>query len=200
MHRLAVVSRLCLSAFMLLFCAHAQAEPKIEVKTRYYTVHGTDGRHLLEQLNRRGPKQGFWTRSIAQTRYTTAWSAEWAYSQGYCRVQKAPVTLSLTMEFPRLAADAPRDLERRWDRFIAEVKKHENHHARLARQMVAEMEKAALATRIRGDRNCRRMESVLKQKVHAIMQAYERTQNAFDEEEHRKGGHVDQMVAHLIGD
>lgn len=199
MCRLAVISGLCLPAAMLFLCGPAEAKPKIGVKTEYYTVHATDGQQLLVQLNRRGPKQGWWARSIAQTRYTTTWGAEWGYSKGYCRVDNAPVKMSLTMEFPRLAPGAPRDLQNRWARFVVEVKKHENHHAALARQMAAAMQQTALATRIKGDRNCTRMESTLKRRVQAVKDAYEERQNAFDEEEHKKGGHVDQMVARLVG-
>jgi predicted secreted Zn-dependent protease len=196
-YRLAGTFVLCLVG--TLYYGPASADPEIKVTTSYYTVHGTNGRQLLQQLNRRGPKQGWWTRSIAQTRYTTTWGAEWAYSKGYCRVESAPVKMELTFEFPKLANGASRDLQRRWDRFIVDVKKHENHHAELARQMAAAMQKRALATRIKGDRNCRKMESVLTRSVRAVMNAYEDRQNAFDEEEHRDGGHVDQMVARLVG-
>lgn len=180
-------------------CAPASAKPKVTVKTTYYTVQGTSGRILLEQLNRRGPKQGFWARSIAQTRYTTSWGAEWAYSNGYCQVESAPVSLSLTLEFPKLAGGASQDLQRRWTQFMVEVKKHENHHAELARQMAVAMEKEALKTRIKGDKHCRRMEATLKRNVRAVMNAYEDQQYAFDEREHKTGGHVDQMVAKLVG-
>lgn len=196
--RLAGSFVLCMS-LALLVSAPAAAKPKIEVKTTYYTVHGTSGRRLLEQLNRHGPRQGWWARSIAQTRYATSWGAEWYYSKGYCRVKNAPVTLSLTFEFPKLASGAPRDLQRRWADFIVEVKKHENHHAELAKQMAAAMEKAALATSVRGDKHCAHMEAVLKRNVGAVMDAYEARQYAFDEQEHVDGGHVDQMVARLIG-
>jgi predicted secreted Zn-dependent protease len=197
-------SRLCGILILCLFagmwtCVPALAKPKVTVQITYYTVHGTSGRKLLEQLNRRGPKQGWWARSIAQTRYTTSWGAEWAYSNGYCRVESAPVHLTLTLEFPKLAGGASRELQRRWAQFMVEVKKHENHHAELARQMAAAMEKEALKTRIKGDKYCRRMESTLKRNVVAVMNAYEDRQYAFDEQEHKTGGHVDQMVAKLVG-
>ena len=50
---------------------------KVTEKTGSYAVAGRSGAALLGAMDRRGPKHGFLTRAIAQTRYAISWTIEW---------------------------------------------------------------------------------------------------------------------------
>ncbi len=178
----------------------AAAKPLIKTKTDYYSVKGSTGSNLLSQMNKRGPKHGWWARSIAQTRYTTSWGASWRHRDGACRAFKAPVELSVTFVYPRLDGAVSATLKKRWNGFMTGVTKHEKYHGDLARKMVFAVEKEILSTNLKtSDTNCRGMKQLLGKRVDSVMNDYERRQKAFDRTEHRDGGNVDKLVLNLIG-
>lgn len=182
------------------FVSSAVAKPEISIKTEHYNISGDTGLKLLVAMNRKGPKHGWWARSIAQTQYTTSWGASWRWQNGSCRAYKAPVELSITYVYPKLTGKQSNTLRKRWRTFLAKVTVHEKVHGKLARQMAYAVEKEILSTRMKtSDVNCRGMKKRLSQRVGKVLKAYEAKQASFDKVEHRDGGNVDRMVNSLIG-
>ncbi len=119
----------------------AAAGVKVSERTRGYEITGRTGAALLAAMDRRGPKHGFLTRAIAQTSYSVSWRIEWVETRTACRVKSVDGELDITYTYPN-ARGLPRELQRRWARFLAGVKKHERAHGDTARQMVRSIEKS----------------------------------------------------------
>lgn len=192
-------AKACIAAGCVLFAGSALADVNVSIKRKEYAVSGTTGLALLEAMDKRGPKHGFLTRAIAQTGYTVGWEIEWATADGTCRVKKATADLAITYTFPRAPSRMPRDLNRRWTKFMEGVRKHEETHGTLARQMVRTAERKVSAMSTRNDPDCSRSRRAAKRTVSAIYADYEARQVAFDLKEHREGGRVERLVEALVG-
>lgn len=195
MRRLAIP--FCLVA--CLGCGAAAAAPKVTVKTTSFDIAGRTGADLLRELDKRGPKHGFLTRAIAQTRYQLNSGAEFKYARGVCSVVRPAVRLDITYIYPRLTGSVPSSLRKRWNAFMAGVKKHEETHGRIARQMAVEAEQALSRLKARDDSGCTRIRSAMKRTVDGIVDKYEMRQRQFDEAEHRDNGPVARLVSRLGG-
>ena len=163
----------------------------VKAKTGTYSISGKDGNALLDAMDRRGPKHGFLTRAIAQTSYTVSWDVDWKEKAGACRVANAAATLSITYTYPQVKGTMSPDLQRRWVRFIAGVRKHEETHGRLARQMVGAAEKSLSGISYDNDPRCRKTQAELKKRIALTYAKYEARQIEFDRVEHAEGGNVE---------
>jgi predicted secreted Zn-dependent protease len=175
----------------------AGATTRVSVKTEYYRISGKTGAALLDQMDRRGPKHGFMSRAIAQTRYSMYSGADWSHSNGICRARDVSVDLSITYVYPRPAGPVSTDLLRRWKTFMAGVVAHEEMHGRIARQMASAAAKAVSGMAVRDARDCPSVDRMMKRKIDAIVAAYEARQERFDDQEHRQGGNIDGLVRSL---
>lgn len=176
----------------------AEAAPRVTTAVKYYPIHGQTGLALVREMDRLGPRQGFMSRAIAQTVYSLQYGADLKSVDGVCHVTRPQVTLSITYIFPQPADSLPPALARRWRQFMTGVRRHEGHHGEMAQQMAQVAERAILSTITRSDATCREMRRELKARVGAIYDGYDARQNAFDRQEHRKGGHVDRLIMALI--
>jgi predicted secreted Zn-dependent protease len=189
------------ACFILFGCAafagEAAAGVKVSEKTKTYQIAGKTGEALLSAMDRRGPKHGFLTRAIAQTRYSVSWTIEWGETRTACRVRRVDGALDITYTFPAARNLSPA-LDRLWDRFLAGVKKHESAHGAMARQMAKAVEKSIAGVSVNGDRGCRKARSTVKQRMTAIYAEYETGQIRFDSQEHREGGKVEALIEALL--
>jgi len=175
----------------------AAAGVKVSERTRGYEITGRTGTALLAAMDRRGPKQGFLTRAIAQTSYSVSWRIEWVETRTACRVKSVDGELDITYTYPD-ARGLPRGLQRRWARFLAGVKKHEKTHGDTARQMVRSIEKSVARVSVDNDPGCREARAEVKRRTAAIHANYEARQIDFDAREHREGGRVERLIDGLI--
>ncbi|AZO42442.1 DUF922 domain-containing protein [Mesorhizobium sp. M7D.F.Ca.US.005.01.1.1] len=196
--RLAVLA--CLLAMGALFGSApvASAGTRVVVKTRTYDITGTTGLALMGAMDRKGPKHGFMTHAIAQTGYTVDWDLDAGQDNGVCRLRSANGTLNLFYTFPRVASTTPPALQKRWARFFAGVRAHEETHGRLAREMMRATERSITGLSIADDRSCYKTRREAQRRIHATYAAYEAKQIAFDASEHRDGGHVEHLVTALV--
>jgi predicted secreted Zn-dependent protease len=178
--------------------ADASASVSIKAKTVTYSISGANGDALLDAMDRRGPKHGLLTHAIAQTRYAVTWQIDWKEKAGGCRIGKAAVGLSITYTYPDVTGDMSADLARRWQRFMAGVRKHEETHGRIARQMVNEAEKAVSRVSYKSDHGCLKTQAEVKKRTATIYAKYEARQVEFDRVEHAEGGNVEGLVS-LLG-
>jgi predicted secreted Zn-dependent protease len=196
MRRVALV--LAMGGCLGLFAAAASAEVRVTEKTGSYAISGRSGAALLDAMDRRGPKHGFLTRAIAQTRYAMSWQIEWGESARSCRVRQLDGELSITYTYPRIAGRVSGDLHRKWTRFLAGVRKHEEMHGRLARQMARAAEKSVARIAVANDPGCRKARLEAKRLMSAVYADYEARQLGYDAKEHRSGGPVERLIGELV--
>lgn len=185
------------AAMGLAAAAPASAAAKISTKTEFYKISGQSGRALLDQMDRKGPKHGFTSRAIAQTRYSMSSSAEWRYSKGVCRASDVSIKLAITYVYPQPRGPVSADLKQRWSRFMAGVVAHEEVHGKLARQMANAAAKSVAGMAVRGRPNCPGVQRQMKRNINAIVADYEARQERFDDDEHRNGGNIAGLVRSL---
>lgn len=176
----------------------ASASTKLLVKTRTYEISGTTGAALVEAMDRNGPKHGFMTRAIADTAYTVNWDLAMSRTDGVCHLRQADGVLDLTYTYPRLAQPADARLERRWKRFFAGVRAHEETHGRIARSMMKATERSIRGLKRTDNWFCTGTRQEARRRINAVYVEYEAKQKAFDAREHRDGGHVEHLVDALI--
>jgi len=192
------IAALVAAGALVLATQSSSAGAKVTVRNSFYEISGKNGAALLAAMDRSGPKHGFLTRAIAQTRYTVSWEIDWARTGDGCKVRAANASLAITYTYPRVSGNVSADLKRRWDKFLVGVRRHEEVHGALARKMVAAAEKAVSGFSLRGDKTCGKIKNEVKRRVDAIYARYEAQQVAFDDKEHRDGGPVEGIVAALI--
>ena len=196
MRRVALI--LAMGGCLGLVAGAASAGVKVTETHGSYPIGGRSGVALLDAMDRRGPKHGFLTRAIAQTRYSIAWRIEWGESAATCRVKRIDGELAITYTFPRVSGALPPGLERKWTRFLAGVRKHEEAHARMARQMARAAEKSVAALTVANDPGCRKARLAAKRRMDVVYADWEARQLAFDTREHRPGGPVERLIEALI--
>ena len=191
-------ARIVLFGVCAAFAGEAAAGVKVSEKTRNYEVDGKTGAALLASMDHHGPKHGFLTRAIAQTRYSVSWTIEWGETRAACRVKSIDGELDITYTYPSADELSP-ILQRRWTRFLAGVRKHEKTHGDMARQMAKAVEKSVSKLSIKDDPGCRKSRREVKRRMAAIYADYEARQIKFDAREHREGGKVDGLIEALVG-
>lgn len=177
--------------------AHAKA--RITEKTEYYEISGKTGADLLLDMNRRGPRHGFMTKAIAQTRYEVRPQGHLANDKGICRIKGAGVTMKITFIYPKPRGTLDRDLARRWKLFQADNVRHEETHGRIARELAAEADGYVRRFAVKDGRSCWKALSQFEREIKALYARYQKKQAAFDLKEHRKGGAVDKSILVLVG-
>ena len=191
-------ARIVLFGACVAFAGDAAADVKVSEKTRSYEITGKTGAALLAAMDRRGPKHGFLTRAIAQTRYSVSWTIEWGETRTACRVKKIDGELDIIYTYPSTSG-LPTALDRRWKRFLIGVRKHEKVHGDMARQMARAVEKSIARLSVDNDRGCRRARAEGKRRMAAIYAEYEARQIKFDSREHGDGGRVERLIDALVG-
>lgn len=177
----------------------AQAEAATTIKTEHYTISGSTGEALLRAMDRRGPKQGYLARAMAQTRYSLGWDLKWDDSGSTCKLKRAVARLSIAYRYPQPTGPMPADLKRRWTAFMKAVRTHEEVHGRIAKQMARAAERSLANMSTSNDPGCAKSYREVQRRVNRIVAAFEERQRSFDANEHRPGGHVAKVVNSLIG-
>ena len=175
-----------------------QAADRVKVRTQTYAISGKTGAELYNSLQSRGPRHGFLSRAIAQTSYKVEWYSEVVETGGTCRLVRAEPTLQITYTYPQPTQAMTRDTRRRWAAFMSGVKRHEQRHGAMARQMVRAAQAAVRGLKMAGDPSCRKTRAEVRRRATAIYATYEARQRAFDAKEHRDGGNIDRMIAALV--
>ena len=176
----------------------AEASVEVKVKTTTYRITGENGEALLRAMDRKGSRQGFTTHFIAQTAYKVAWTFDRQRKAGACRIADASAVLTITYTYPEVSSPMSADLRHRWNRFIAGVRKHEETHGQIARDMAAAAERQLSGLSYRDDPSCQKTRAEVKRRIASIFAAYEARQAEFDRDEHAKGGTVEGLVS-LLG-
>lgn len=184
---------ICIALVACLAASPALCGVRTTVRTETYAIAGNTGEALLDSMDRNGPRHGLLARAMAQTRYKVGWDTDWLKSGSRCRLKSADATLSIVYRYPELARPAPRKLQRRWKAFMAGVRKHEETHGQIARQMVVAAHNS-VSKLARKDDLCVRSQRQFERIIDAVYAKYEARQARFDDLEHGEGGNVDRLL------
>jgi predicted secreted Zn-dependent protease len=148
-------------------------------------------------MDRKGPRHGLTTRAIAQTGYSVDWTIETRQRGVGCRIVQADAVLDVTFSYPEVAGPMSPALSRRWQKFMTGVRKHEQMHARIARDMVAAAQRLVRTVSFASDRSCTRTRDEARRRINATYTKYEARQVEFDRVEHAAGRNVERLVSRL---
>lgn len=188
----------CIALVACLAASPALCGVKTSITTETYAIAGNTGEALLDAMDRKGPRYGLLARAMAQTRYMVDWNYDWLRSGGKCRLKSADATIFIVYRYPELTRPASRKLGRRWKVFMAGVRRHEETHGQIARQMVLAAHKSISRLTKKGD-FCARSQQKVERIIDAVYAEYEGRQTRFDGREHANGGNVDRLLGTLAG-
>jgi predicted secreted Zn-dependent protease len=184
---------------VVLLASAGAARADVSVKTKYYDIKGKTGLELFYDMNRKGPRHGFLTKAIAQTQFKTDIKGDLVHSNGVCRTRGAEMMMQITYVYPRPVDKLDSSLARRWKKFQASNIVHEEMHGRLAKKMVADVNRAMRGFKLADGQSCRKANAKLMKELDRIIVAYNKSQVDFDKREHRDGGPVEKSVLALVG-
>lgn len=159
----------------------ARAETIVHKTVSYFSIGGKTASDLDRELQRRGPLlSSTGARHPGATRICFGGDVTYVQSGGRCKVGNARVTVTTKIFLPKWKnrPHASKNLALLWDTLAADIRRHEERHAEIARTHAREMERALLA--LPPDRTC----AALQEKVSRIstekVESHDRDQARFD--------------------
>lgn len=185
MSRVHVPLKAALIAFIVgIPLGSASGETVISKSVSYFAIGGRTAAELDKALAAAGPMmKSTGTRHPGATRIKFGGTITYVSRGGRCAVGTARVTLSTRIILPRwkYRRQANRDLALVWDTLAADIKRHEERHAEIARNHARQMEKAFLGLKPEAD--CERMQSRVAEVSAAEVASHDKDQARFDRTE-----------------
>ncbi|QRM55664.1 DUF922 domain-containing protein [Sinorhizobium sp. BG8] len=146
----------------------------------YFAIGGRTATELDEELAIRGPTMKGGTRHPGATKIKWGGSVTYVKRGNKCAVGEAKVTLSTRIILPRWKhrRTATPSLALIWDTLSADIKRHEERHAEIARNHAKGLEKTLMALRPESD--CERMQARVDRVTADAVAAHDRDQARFD--------------------
>jgi predicted secreted Zn-dependent protease len=172
---------LLLAACTLVLWVLPTAAANLSKTYSYFTVRGTTLDQLQRELSVRGPQVKSTGRrhpGATQMQFTTRLS--YTESKGYCRVDKAVVTVTAKVILPRWSErrGADSDVRNLWDTLSRDIKRHEEGHVVIAKNHAAEIESAL--RRLGRSRSCETLAGKAESVANRILEKHDRKQAEFD--------------------
>lgn len=182
-------------AFTAIWPASAQEMPAIQQKT--YSVSGSTGMELYQSIGQNGPNGGG---HVAQTSFKLTWKRLFDERGGDCYLVHAKPQLTMTQTYPRPSGKLSADMRRRWDKFIAETRVHEETHARMITEMVRSTEASLQGMMEQDDRSCAKVKKSVAARIDEGYQAHRARSRAFDKTELGFGGRMFVVLENLVNE
>lgn len=170
-----------LLAGLMLSSTGLHAETIVHKSISYFSIGGKTAGDLDRELQKRGPLlNSTGARHPGATRIRFGGDVTYVQGDGRCKVGNARVTVTTKIFLPRWKhrSSAGHNLALLWDTLSADIRRHEERHAEIARTHARDMEKALLA--LPPARTC----ALLQQKVSEIstarVESHDRDQARFD--------------------
>ena len=166
---------------MTAFSMPAGSETIIHKSVTYFSVGGKTASDLDTEMMRRGPVSGnTGRRHPGATQIKFNGSATFVTKGNRCEIGGAKVTLSTKLILPRWTnrRRAGRDLAMIWDTLAADIKRHEERHAEIARTHARQLEKTILG--LSPARNCATLKARVNRVSQDAMTAHDKDQTRFD--------------------
>lgn len=172
-----------LLAFCMLSSA-AEAAPLISKTYGYFSIGGKTAEELDLELEQRGPlTNATGHRHPGATEIKFGGEVTYVERGDRCSVGDAKVTLRTHLILPRWSnrRRAKKDLRFIWDTLSADIKRHEERHAEIARGYARNLERELLRLRPAG--SCAELERKVGSTTKRVLEAHDRDQLRFDKVE-----------------
>lgn len=147
----------------------------------YFSVGGRTASELDDELNKRGPQmKNTGSRHPGATKIRFGGSVSYVRRGNKCYVGNAKVTVSTNIILPRwkYRRSASKSLGLIWDTLSADIKRHEERHAEIARNHARELERELKA--LRPDYDCAKLQAKVDRTTAAVIEAHDKDQARFD--------------------
>jgi predicted secreted Zn-dependent protease len=181
------------ACLLMAMTAVGQADAAFTIKEKHFAVSGSTGLELYESIGRNGPGN-----AIAHTSYAMQWFKKFNEEGGGCRLLRARPVVTITYTLPKPSGKLAPVLRKRWDAFIVGVRKHEEEHGRMIREMIAQAETSIAGAYVADDLSCRKAKRAVLDRVEKIALTYKERSRAFDRVEQSNGGNVHRLILALV--
>lgn len=172
-------------------------QPIEQVQT--YAITGDSGIDLYASIGERGPMIGSQVRTIAHTTFKLTWTRRYEpQPDGACKITTNIPRLVIIYTLPKPASPLAADLKKKWDVFIAGIRRHENVHGETIVSMVKEIERVSVGLTAANDPKCSRIRTDLQAKLGDISRAQRQAGVDFDKIEMGEGGNVQKLILALV--
>ncbi|WP_159948043.1 DUF922 domain-containing protein [Rhizobium sp. 18065] len=159
----------------------ARSETIVRKSTSYFHIGGKTAAEIDEELTRKGPMtQMTGNRHPGATQIRFGGDLTYIRKGERCAIEDARVTLDTKIILPRWKnrKRATKELGFIWDALSADIKRHEERHAEIARQYARDLEKAL--KRLPTQDNCDKMQDKVAEVTDRITLAHDEAQMKFD--------------------
>lgn len=174
-------SLVCVVLACLGSASTAFADTIIYKKITYFSIGGTTAADLDREMMKRGPVSSVTgRRHPGATKIKFSGDATFIGKDGRCRVGGAKVTLSTRIMLPRWSnrRKASPQLGLIWDTLAADIKRHEERHAEIARNHARDFEKQILS--LPPASNCAILRAKVNELSRQAMEDHDKDQRRFD--------------------
>ncbi|MBX9457418.1 MAG: DUF922 domain-containing protein [Rhizobium sp.] len=161
--------------------APAPAETIIQKSVTYFSIGGRTASDLDREMMRRGPlSRNTGRRHPGATQIKFNGSATFVSRDGRCVIGGAKVALSTKLILPRWTnrKRADREMALIWDTLAADIKRHEERHAEIARTHARQLEKTILG--LSSTRDCDTLKARVNRVSQQAMAEHDKDQVRFD--------------------
>ncbi len=159
----------------------ALADVAISKSYSYFSLGGRTAEALDRELSRRGPKSSnSKTRHAGLTQVKFGYDITFAKSTNRCSIKNVKVKLSTKIILPkwRYRKQAGKQLALIWDTLSADIKRHEDRHAEIARNHARKMD--AALKRLPSASTCEELERRAEKVFEREYAAHDKDQSRFD--------------------
>ncbi len=180
-HKSLVLSTVIAGA--VLFCGPqaAMAEALISKSFSYFTIGGKTAEDLDQELSRRGPMtKSTGARHPGATEIKFGGELTYVEQNGRCGVGSVRVKLHTKILLPRWTnrKRTSAELALIWDTLAADIKRHEERHAEIARNYARILEKRLSS--LRPQKSCDEIQLLVGKTTQEVMNAHDKDQLRFD--------------------
>ena len=158
----------------------ACAQDKLQWTTNYYSVTGDTLAEIHHSLRQGRPwKDKFHGDGL------TDWRVDWRFSLAEsadgCRIRQFTTTTTITITLPRWTAstNAPPNVRKAWERYIAALGQHEAGHAQFGLAAAAEMQKGMKSTGL--EPACETLKEKINGLCQRIVEDYKKRDKDYDQ-------------------
>jgi predicted secreted Zn-dependent protease len=171
---------LALAAAILAFASQAQSEMIVRKTVTYFSIGGKTPADLDREMAEHGPLLTTGRRHPGATRVTFSGKASYVAEEGRCSIGEARIVLTTKMMLPRWKNRSKADARMAllWDTLSADIKRHEDRHAEIARNHARALEKVLQA--LRPERDCDILKAKVAVATQQALEAHDADQKRFD--------------------
>lgn len=162
------------------WAAAAPAEIRSSVKFITYDVRGHGLADVWRDINRQAPRVLQNAHAQAETRIRYRWNVNYVLKGGGCVAARPAVDVMVTIVLPgwQDQSSAPSAAQAAWQRYIAEIRQHEDIHRAMAIETAAALD--AMIRRVPRQASCNDLARFIDSSAERILAEERRRQTLFD--------------------